>query len=129
MEKGQFFQWRWNYKGNCLYKDIKKENFKKDPMRQIIRLTWPLIILFLAITCNAKSFHMFFNTVAVVRSRWFSFSACCKVMWTYKGDVGSASGENWKYPSSSIMSTEASFMMIAMKKLLMSIELVGDNRK
>ena len=25
--KGQFFQWSWNYKGNRLNKDIKKENF------------------------------------------------------------------------------------------------------
>ena len=23
MEKGQFFLWNWNYKGNCLNKDIK----------------------------------------------------------------------------------------------------------
>ena len=29
MEKGQFFQWNWNYKGNRLNKHIKKENFKK----------------------------------------------------------------------------------------------------
>ena len=32
-----------------------------------------------------------------------------KVAWTYKGDVNSASGENWKEPSSSTISTEASF--------------------
>ena len=31
-----------------------------------------------------------------------------KVAWTYKGDVNSASGENWKEPSSSTISTEAS---------------------
>ena len=31
------------------------------------------------------------------------------VMWTYKGDVNSASGENWKEASSSAISTEASF--------------------
>ena len=31
-----------------------------------------------------------------------------KVMWTYKGDVNSASGENWKGPSSSKRSREAS---------------------
>ena len=30
-------------------------------------------------------------------------------MWTYKGDVNSDSGENWKEPSSEILSTEASF--------------------
>ena len=35
MEKRQFFQWSWNYKGNCLNKDIKKESFKKDLMNFI----------------------------------------------------------------------------------------------
>ena len=30
-------------------------------------------------------------------------------MWTYKGDVNSASGENWKQPLSSTISTEALF--------------------
>ena len=35
MKKGQFFQWSWNCKGNRLDKDIKKENFKKDPMNLI----------------------------------------------------------------------------------------------
>ena len=30
-------------------------------------------------------------------------------MWTYKGDMNSASGENWKEASSSTISTEASF--------------------
>ena len=29
-------------------------------------------------------------------------------MWTYKGDVNSASGENWKEPSSLTLSTEPS---------------------
>ena len=32
-----------------------------------------------------------------------------KVIWTYKVGVYSASGENWKQPSSSTKSTEASF--------------------
>ena len=32
-----------------------------------------------------------------------------RVMWTYKSDVNSSSGENWKEPSSSAISTEASF--------------------
>ena len=30
-------------------------------------------------------------------------------MWTYEGDVNSASGENWKETSSSVISTRASF--------------------
>ena len=32
-----------------------------------------------------------------------------KMIWTYKGGVNSASGENWKKPSSSTKWTEASF--------------------
>ena len=32
-----------------------------------------------------------------------------RVMWTYKGDVNSASGENWKESSSSTISAEAWF--------------------
>ena len=32
-----------------------------------------------------------------------------RVMRTYEGDVNSVSGENWKKPSSSTISTEASF--------------------
>ena len=33
MEKGQFFQWSWRFKGNCLI--VKKENFKKDLLNLI----------------------------------------------------------------------------------------------
>ena len=39
---------------NLLNKDIKKENFKKnlmDLIEKIIKLAWPLINLFQAITC------------------------------------------------------------------------------
>ena len=32
-----------------------------------------------------------------------------RAIWTYKGDVNSASGENWKEPLSSTISTEAPF--------------------
>ena len=32
-----------------------------------------------------------------------------RVIWTCKSDVNSASGENWKEPSSSTISTETSF--------------------
>ena len=35
MEKGQFFQWSYNYKGNRLNKDIKNKNLKKDLMNLI----------------------------------------------------------------------------------------------
>ena len=28
-EKGTAFQWSWNYKGNCLNKDVKKRILKK----------------------------------------------------------------------------------------------------
>ena len=36
MEKGQFFEWSWNYKGTRLNKYIKKEIFKKDLMNFIL---------------------------------------------------------------------------------------------
>ena len=32
-----------------------------------------------------------------------------RVKWTYEGDMNSASGENWKEPSPSTISTESSF--------------------
>ena len=35
--------------------------------------------------------------------------SAARVMWTYKGNVNSASGENWKEPSSLARSPEASF--------------------
>ena len=35
MEKGQFFQWSWNCKGNSLNKDFEEENFEKDLMNLI----------------------------------------------------------------------------------------------
>ena len=34
-------------------------------------------------------------------------STSVQVMWMYEGGVNSASGENWKEPSSSIVSAEA----------------------
>ena len=38
----------------------------------------------------------------------FALVSVARVMWTYKDDVNSASGENWKTPESSTISTEAS---------------------
>ena len=37
MEKEQFFQWSWHYKGNPLKKHIKNENFNKDLINLIER--------------------------------------------------------------------------------------------
>ena len=42
-----------------------------------------------------------------------------RVMWTYEGDMNSASGENWKESSPSTISTGPSFNGEVMKKLLM----------
>ena len=83
-------------------------------MRQITRLTWPLTILFQAII-RLKAFWL----PAVVQLQLCSCS-CAKhddsasvsvsrVTWTCKGGVNSASGENWKEPSSFTISTEALF--------------------
>ena len=53
---------------------------------------------------NAKSFNMFFKTDSDSDS-----VSVAKMMWTYKGDVNSASGENRKEPSPSTKLPEASF--------------------
>ena len=56
--------------------------------------------------------------------------SAARVMWTYKGDVNSAAGENWEEPSSSILyQLKHRLMVIVMKKLVMQKELVGNNRK
>ena len=58
---------------------------------------------------NANSFNMFL-TLEQLRKHDDSTSwSVAMVMWTYKGDVNSASGENWKEASSSAISAEASF--------------------
>ena len=102
-------------------KYIKKENLKKDPInltyrRQITRLTWPLSILFQAVT-GFKAIWL----LKVWKCFW-CFSSCAKIgdsvsvpiarvkwNWTCKGDVNSALGENSKEASSSTISTGASF--------------------
>ena len=35
MDLGLFFKWSWDYKENCLTKDIKKENCYKDLLNLI----------------------------------------------------------------------------------------------
>ena len=59
------------------------------------------------------------------KAQWFCFSVCCKgdVNLTYKGDANSPSGENWKEPSSSTISsstisTEASSISDSNEKTL-----------
>ena len=58
---------------------------------------------------NAKSFKMSLTLQQLCKVRWFWFSVCCEGDVNVKGDVNSASGENWKEPSSSTISREASF--------------------
>ena len=58
---------------------------------------------------NAKSFNMFLTLEQLCEVRWSCFSVCCKGDVNVESDVNSASGENWKEPSSSKISTEASF--------------------
>ena len=58
---------------------------------------------------NAKSFNKFLTLYELCKSRWFCFSVCWKGDVNVEGDVNPVSGENWKGPSSSTISTEASF--------------------
>ena len=51
-----------------------------------------------------------------------------RVIWTCKSDVNSASGENWKEPSSSTISTETSFNADINEKTL-HLNISGNNRK
>ena len=115
MERGQFFHWSWNYK-DYLNQYIKKENIKKDLvnlteanhhinttcnlLQAITRLKafWMLRVSTCSSHCNS----------CAKQGEWFCFSVCFKGV-TYMGDGNSASGENWKEPSSSAISTEASF--------------------
>ena len=51
-----------------------------------------------------------------------------RVMWTYNGDVNSASGENWKEPSSSQISPEASFIGDSKEETLNANKIENNNR-
>ena len=68
---------------------------------------------------SVASNNMFRNHLRVSTCFWHC-SSCAKfgdstsvsvasMMWMYESDIDSASGENWKEPSSSAISTEASF--------------------
>ena len=59
-----------------------------------------------------------------------------KVMWKYKIDVNSASGENWKKPSSSTILIDSPFNGDSNEETLnlnllltLNVNLVGNNRK
>ena len=72
---------------------------------------------------------MFFHSIAIVQSTDSDSVSVARVMWMYKGDVHSASGESWKASPWQKLSPEASFNAIIMKIFLMQIKLVGNNRK
>ena len=84
MEKGQFFLWSQNYKGNHLNKNIKKENFKKDLMNLIETNHQINIISDHPVSSNksfkshlnTKRFNMFLTLKQLCKSRWFCFSVC-----------------------------------------------------
>ena len=98
-----------NYKGNRLNKDIEKEYFEKDLMNlneknrpinktldhSISRTTrlkaiWILRVWTCFQHCSSCAKHSDFASVSVART-----------MWTYKGDMNSASEENKNKPSPS----------------------------
>ena len=45
---------------------------------------------------NAKSFNMFLTLQQLKKARYSAPVSVGRVMWTYKGHVSAASGENWK---------------------------------
>ena len=118
MEKRQLFNWSWNYKRNCLNKNIKKENVLKDLLNLVetnrqINMTSDYSASSnnsFKSHFNAKNFNMFFNIMAVVQSTVILLQ-CLLQGWskTYKCNATSTSEENWEEPSSSTISTEASF--------------------
>ena len=113
MEKGEFFQWSWNYKVDRSCRNSKKENFEKSPnernhqismtsdhfFQAITRLKaiWMLTVLTCSQHCSSCAKHGDSASVSVA-----------KVLWMCKGDMNSTSGENWKEFSSSTISIEGS---------------------
>ena len=75
-------------------------------LRKITRITRPLIILFQAITLLKANWMLRVSTCFSHCSRCVKHSdsasvSVARVIWTYKGNMTSTSGENWKEPSTS----------------------------
>ena len=128
MEKGQFFQWSWNYKKNHLNKDIKENNnFKKDLMN-LIKTNHQIIITSnhsissnnsFKTLLNAKIFSIFFNTVAVVWNMMILFQCLLKgwcerikVMWIHLQEKTENRPHHQQYQ------LKHHLMVIVMQKLL-----------
>ena len=58
---------------------------------------------------NAKSFNIFQHCISCANHVDSASVSVAKVMWMYKSDMNSASWENWLEPSTSTISTKASF--------------------
>ena len=88
-KRDSFFQWSYNYKGDRLNKDIKKEKFKKYFMKLIetnhqINMTTDHSVSSnnsFKSHLNAKGFSMSLKLKQLCKSRW----SCLSV--SYKGDV------------------------------------------
>ena len=138
MEKRQLFHWSWNYKRNCLNKNIKKENFLKD-LLNLVETNWQINMTsdYSASSnnsfkshFNAKNFNMFFNIMAVVQSTVIllqcllqGWSEHISVMWLQLQKKTEKNPHHQQYQQ------KHHLMTIVMKILLMQTNFVGNNRK
>ena len=58
---------------------------------------------------SVKNFNMFINCSGCAKHNDSASVSVAQVMWLWRGDINSASAENWKEPLSSTISTEAPF--------------------
>ena len=138
MEKRQLFHWSWNYKRNCLNKNIKKENVLKDLLNLVetyrqINMTSDYSVSSnnsFKSHFNAKNFNMFFNIMAVVQSTVIllqcllqGWSEHISVMWLQLQKKTEKNPHHQQYQQ------KHHLMTIVMKILLMQTNFVGNNRK
>ena len=100
-------------------------------MRKTSRLTWLLIILFQAITRLKPIWTLvleFWHCGSCAKHGDSASVSVARVMWMYKGDVNSGSGENWKEPTSSTISAEVLFNGDSNKETLNGVVLIHDTR-
>ena len=134
MGKGQFFQWSWNYKGNRLNKDIKKENFEGE----LINLIETNHQINMTSDHSASSNNTFkshlnaksSNTVAVVQSTvillQYLLQGWCEGIRVMRIQLQEKPEKN---PRHQQYQQKHHLMVIVMKKLLMYIKLVDNKRK
>ena len=138
MEKRQLFHWSWNYKRNCLNKNVRKENVLKDLLNLVetnrqINMTSDYsasINNSFKSHFNAKNFSMFFNIIAVVQSTVILLQ-CLLQGWSEHISVMrlQLQDKTEKNPHHQQYEQKHHLTAIVMKILLMQTDFVGNNRK